>query len=634
MLDSKSILKQYWGYDAFREPQEQIIESVLQKKDTIALLPTGGGKSICYQIPSLLLPGKTLVVSPLIALMKDQVDNLFRRNITAKSLDASMHFKEIDAILDNFVYGDLKLLYISPERIESALFRTRIAKANISLIAVDESHCISQWGYDFRPSYFNIPLLRELHPGATMMALTATATPKVLEDISNRLELRQPVVFKKSFVRNNLGLTVIYGEDKRTELLRILSGVRGSCIIYVRNRRETLEISTWLRQHDISSVAYHGGMSKDIRENSQALWMSNAVRMIVCTNAFGMGIDKPDVRVVVHLDVPPSLEEYFQEVGRAGRDGKEAHALALIDNADVEAAQRNLKEQYPSLEFIASTYDRLCRYLKVAYGAGFMETYDFELQEFAEHISGSSRKLFHVINILEKEGWVTTSEAYKDPSKLMITTNSEDLEYLNRTPSLKSKIIIHLLRKYEGLFIDYVKIDDTKVANELKIEEVKLVQYLQQINNEGLISYIPRSSKPQITLTRVRPEIEYFSIDKQGYMQRKKMAEDRLKAIIQYFKNEKQCRQKTIIEYFGEKTGNCGLCDICRGAAETLLNQEDITKVMEHLKRTLTMRPVNIKSYVGMYPFYYRKRIIKIMEKLESERWLQIDEFGTLTLPT
>ena len=632
MADSKSILKQYWGYDTFRRPQEEIIDSVLQHKDTIALLPTGGGKSICFQIPALLLQGKTIVVSPLIALMQDQVDNLFKRGILAKSLNANLKFREIDAILDNFVYGDLKLLYISPERIDSELFKTRIAKAKVSLIAVDESHCISQWGYDFRPSYFNIPKLRDIHPDATMIALTATATVKVLEDISEKLHLRKPVIFKKSFVRDNLGLTVIYGDNKRYELLQLLSNVKGSSIVYVRNRRETLEISSWLTQHCMPCVAYHGGMDKNVREQNQDSWMRNGVKIIVCTNAFGMGIDKPDVRMVVHLDVAPSLEEYFQEVGRAGRDGKRAHAVALIDDADIESAQRNLIEQYPSIEFITQIYDRLCRYLGVALGSGYLETYDFELQSFADHINGSARRIFHVINILEKEGWLTTSEAYKEPTRLMITANTEDLEYLNRNPSVKSKIFVHLLRKYEGLFMDYVKIDDSRIATDLGLDESKLSRYLYQLQSEGYISYIPRNAKPQITMMRERPKEEYFSIDKQAYNLRKKMAEDRLKAIIKYFKNDKQCRQKMIISYFGEKIEDCGMCDICLGSQLTIVQKDDIIKVMEHLKTTLLRNSINIKSYIGLYPYFYRKRVAKILQKLESERWLKVDELGTLSL--
>lgn len=633
MVDSKSILKQYWGYEEFREPQQQIIDTVLQRKDTIALLPTGGGKSICYQIPAIMLPGKTIVISPLIALMQDQVDNLFRRGIIAKSLHSNLNYKEIDVILDNFIDGNLKLLYISPERIESNSFLAKIGYAKVNLIAVDESHCISQWGYDFRPAYFNIPKLKALFPDATMMALTATATPKVLSDIIEKLNLQAPQVFKKSFVRENLGLTVIYGADKRTELLSLLKGVRGSCIIYVRNRRETLEISSWLEHHDLRSVAYHGGMPKEIREKNQIAWMNNSVNIIVCTNAFGMGIDKPDVRLVVHLDVPPSIEEYFQEVGRAGRDGQKALGVALIENGDIEAATLNLERQFPSLELIASIYDRLCRYCKVAYGSGFMETFDFNAQAFSEHISVPYLKVFYVINILEKEGWLTTSEAYKEPSRLMVTTNTEELEELNRTPSLKSKIIIYLLRKYEGLFLDFVKIDETKIAEDLRIEETKLTQYLFQLQAQGLIGYLPRNAKPQITFTRERPQIEYFSIDKNAYNQRKKMAEDRLKAMIKYFKNEKACRQKMVVNYFEEASENCGMCDVCLGSGLVSASSEEVKKITEHLYQTLQRRPIHIKSYIGMYPYHFRKRVMYVLKKLESERGVLVDEFGTLSLP-
>lgn len=634
MTDSKSILNRYWGYDAFRDPQEQIIRSVLEKKDTIALLPTGGGKSICFQIPALMLPGKTIVVSPLIALMQDQVDNLFRRNIIARTLNANLHYKEIDAILDNFVYGEMKILYISPERIGSQLFMTRIANANISLIAVDESHCISQWGYDFRPSYFNIPKLRELHPEATMIALTATATPVVLEDIAQRLELKTPSIFKKSFIRDNLGLTVIYGEDKKNELLNTIRKIKGSSIIYVRNRRETLEIATWLQHHSISCVSYHGGMSKDIRDKNQQAWMNNAVRIIVCTNAFGMGIDKPDVRLVVHMDVPPSLEEYYQEVGRAGRDGFQSQAIALIEDADTDAAKSNLNDQFPSLELIAATYDRLCRYLNVAYGSGNMETYDFELPDFALHTGIPSRKLFHIINILDKEGWLTTSEAFKEPSKLKIVATIEDLEYINRNPSLHSKIIVHLLRKYEGLFLDYVKIDDTRIATELHMEESQLVSGLRQMQSEGMIQYIPRNTKPQITLTKPRPEISHFTIDRLSYLQRKKMAENRLKSMIQYFVHENTCRQKTIITYFGENTQNCGKCDFCLGAFTVHASDDETQKVTNHLFKTLTVRNIKAKTYIAMYPFHYRKRVFGILQKLESEHRINLDTFGTMTLAT
>lgn len=630
MTESESILKKYWGYDAFRPPQDQIIDAVLKKTDTIALLPTGGGKSVCYQVPAMIFSGKTIIISPLIALMQDQVDNLFSRGIIAKALNANLHFKEIEAILDNFVFGDLRMLYISPERIGSEVFMTRMLKANISLIAVDEAHCISQWGYDFRPSYFNIPKLREILPKVPILALTATATPQVLKDISERLELKSPSIFQKSFSRDNLGLTVIKGDDKKNELLRILSRVKGCCIIYVRNRRETLEISQWLIAHGITCVSYHGGMDRDTREKNQAAWMHNHVRMIVCTNAFGMGIDKPDVRLVIHLDLAPSIEEYYQEAGRAGRDGKESHAVTLVDESDITDAIQNFNEQFPSLEIISGTYDRLCRFFKVAYGSGMMESYDFSILDFSDFVAIPVKKVFHIIRILEKEGWITTSEAFKEPSKLMILASSVDLEYLEKNASQKSKIITHLLRKYEGLFIDYVKIDENRVAQELGMEASKLVQIIQILKNEGLIGYSPRASVPQLTFTQSRPQPESFSIDKKSYFQRKKMAEDRLNAMVKYVNNEAICRQKVIVDYFGEKGKECGKCDICLGANSAALTQDETQKVLNHLIKTIETAPFPLKKYVDLYPFNKRKRILKALQSFESENLIHVTNAGII----
>ena len=630
MEGSKLILKQYWGHEEFRSPQDHIIDNVLQGRDTIALLPTGGGKSICFQIPALMLPGKTLVISPLIALMQDQVDQLSLRNIKAKALNSYLTYKEIDVILDNFVYGDLKLLYISPERIKSEVFSLRLAKANISLIAIDEAHCISQWGYDFRPAYFNIPLLRAIHPRTPMIALTATATEKVLSDIKEKLQLENPTVFRKSFSRENLSLTVINSENKQQEVLHILARVKGCAIIYVRNRKETIELAQWLHQQGFSCASYHGGMEKSIREKNQQAWMTNSVRIMVSTNAFGMGIDKPDVRLVIHLDVAPSLEEYYQEAGRAGRDGKGSFAVTIIDDTDIDVAHNNFNDHFPSIEIITSVYDRLCRYYKVAFGSGYLETFGFHILAFAEYLHIPVKKVFHILNILEKEGWIAFSDAYREPSRLMILANQEELQYLENERGLKTLIFVHFLRKYEGLFSDPVKIDETKVAAELKIDEAKLIHYLHLMKSEGLIFYQPRASEPQVTFLLERPVQQSFTIDKKSYHLRKKMAADRLEAMILYLRNENKCRQLAIIEYFGEKGRACGKCDICNGVSDTLLADDQIRKVYEHLQTTILQQGIDIRKYVTLYPFNTRKRIVRAIKDFESEGRIKVDNAGII----
>lgn len=630
MEESIAILKKYWGYEKFRAPQDNIIESVIALHDTIALLPTGGGKSICFQVPAMIFSGKTIVVSPLIALMQDQVDQLKLRNINAKALHSNLTYQQIDAILDDFVYGDVKLLYISPERIKSEMFSLRIEKAKISLIAVDEAHCISQWGYDFRPSYFNIPILRDIHPRVPIIALTATATPKVITDIAEKLHLKKPVIFKKSFIRDNLSFSVIETHNKLNEVLQILDKVKGCAILYVRNRKETIEIAQWLHQTGISCASYHGGMDKTVREKNQQAWMHNKVRLMVSTNAFGMGIDKPDVRLVIHMDIAPSIEEYYQEAGRAGRDGAAAFAVIVYDGADVDAAKKNYEDQFPSLEIISSVFDRLCRFLKVAYGAGMMETYDFHIVDFATYLNMPVKKVFHILNILEKEGWVAFSDAYKEPSKLMILADQEDLDFLHREKNVKTSIIIHLLRKYEGLFTDHVKIDETKIASELKMEEQTLIYHLQVLKSEGYISYQPRSSEPQITFMQDRPEQNSFSIDKRLYQQRKKMAGDRLTAMINYVKNGDNCRQTVLVEYFGEKVEDCGQCDICVGKSKTSLTEEQINKIFHHLNSNISVEPVNINQYVNLYPFNKRKRVMRALKDFESEGKIKIDNAGLI----
>ncbi len=465
-----------------------------------------------------------------------------------------------------------------------------------------------------------------------MIALTATATDKVLEDIKEKLELKNPKVFKKSFTRENLGITVINSENKRHEIVQVLNKVKGCTIIYVRNRKETIEVAQWLTQYGFTSVSYHGGMERSVRERNQHVWMSNQVRLMVATNAFGMGIDKPDVRLVVHLDIPPSIEEYYQEAGRAGRDGRESYAVSIIDNSDIKNAKLNFEVQFPDLDFIEMVYDKLCRYLKVAYGSGLNETYDFSILDFTDYLEMPIKKIYHTLNIIEKEGWISFSEAYKEASRIMIIVGHQDLVFSDPKGVMKSKIITHLLRKYEGLFIDPVKIDETRVAQELQIEEIQLVYYLNLLQAEAIIYYKPKSSSPQVSFLEPRPGLHSFTIDKASYGQRKKMAKERLEGVISFVNNEEECRQGFIIAYFGEKYQQCGKCDICLGSMDITLTTEQIKQVFDHLVTSIQVRELDVKSYVSIYPFNKRKRIVHVLKSFESEGQISIDNKGMISL--
>jgi ATP-dependent DNA helicase RecQ len=623
-------LKKYWGYDAFRPTQEEIVRSVLEKSDTIALLPTGGGKSLCFQLPAIMLEGKTLVVSPLIALMQDQVNQLAKRGIKAAFLHSGRTFREIDMILDNFIFGDLKLLYIAPERIDSDLFMTRISRAKLGLIAIDEAHCVSQWGYDFRPAYFNIPRIREIHPNIPVIALTATATPKVIEDISEKLKLVRPAVFRKSFAREKLSLSVIITSDKKHEVFQLLQKVKGNCILYARNRRQTLELSQWLQQRGMAATAYHGGMDKGIREKNQALWMNGMMRIMVATNAFGMGIDKADVRLVVHLDIPSSLEEYYQEAGRAGRDNLNAYAVTIIDEADFVNAESAFADQFPSIEIISGVYDRLCRYFRLAYGSGLMERFDFRLSEFSEYLNIPARKVYTILQILEKEGWLFLSESLREPSRVMVMSSQDEIRDTDST-STSGKVLVQMLRRYEGLFTDFVKIDEAAIARQLSMETSKVRENLTLLHAEGVIQYVRQSSEPQIIFTRERPPIDSFFIDKKAHAQRKKTAKERLDAMIAYLRMEEGCRQAFISCYFGEKGQPCRMCDLCLGAYEEQFSPAQLDKILLHLKQCTSQAPVDVKSYAARYPLNKRKRIVQAIHTFAQEGLITINNSGLIT---
>ena len=511
------VLKQYWGYDQFRSLQADVIESVLSGKDTVALLHTGAGKSVCYQVPALCLPGKTLVISPLIALMQDQVDALNKRGVMAKAVFSGQKIQEVDLILDNFMNGPLKILYVSPERLETEMFIERFKKTNISLIAVDESHCISQWGQDFRPAYYNIKNLREWHPNVPYIAVTATATPEVIIDITEKLEMVKPNVITSTFARDNLSFTVMLSEEKMEKLSEFLAKMNGSGIIYMRSRKKVEQLAAYLNKDkdpgaEVASY-YHGGLNMKTRMRVQKEWINNQMKIIVCTNAFGMGVDKPDVRFVVHCDIPPSLEEYYQEAGRAGRDGKPSHAVSIINFGDIVKLQQHHLSSFPSLEFLEQVYNRLCSYLKVGYGSGAGESFDLSLEDFCSKYRYNMGRVYSCLNIMEKDGWLFLNQAMRKPSQIVFTSDKGRISLSSRNKGVKSKMIMHFIRKYEGIFMDFVKIDEGKLANELNIPLEQFIRELKVMDRESILAYHPSTEDPRITFLLDRPAPNSFAID-------------------------------------------------------------------------------------------------------------------------
>lgn len=602
MQNPKAILNQYWGFDNFRPLQEEIINSILNGQDTLALLPTGGGKSICFQVPAMCKDGICIVVSPLIALMHDQVDNLKRRGIPAIAITSSMRKRELDIALDNCVYGKIKFLYLSPERLQTELARVRIGKMKVNMIAVDEAHCISQWGYDFRPPYLQVADLREICPDVPVLALTATAIPKVVTDIQEQLLFKTKNVFQSSFLRSNLAYTVKKTEDKISPLIKLSQQTDGSGIVYARSRRKTMEVATLLSKNNVAATFYHAGLSPEERTKRQKQWLTGECKVIVATNAFGMGIDKSDVRFVVHLDLPDSPEAYFQEAGRAGRDGKPAAALLFYNPKDIDDLERNFEASFPPLSEIKRTYQALSNMYEVPVGSGAGMTLIFDQEKLCKTYKLEAIKVFHSLNFLEKEGYIAVNDAVFTPARLKMITNNETLyRFQVENPKLEG-FIKSLLRMYAGLFDEYVRIVEKDIAKRANMTELEVKRVLKDLEQRDLLNYIPQNDRPLFTFLLPRVDAKKLYIAPEHLIERKKITSLRIKAMISYISGDAVCRQAQLLAYFGElNVEHCGVCDSCiKKTSHNKKISRDVTTTK--LVKLLSSSPKKIAELNDLFP--------------------------------
>ena len=587
------LLKQYWGYDSFRGIQEEIINSISENKDTLGLMPTGGGKSITFQVPALAKDGLCLVITPLIALMKDQVQNLRKRGIKALSIYSGMSRQDIITTLENCIFGNYKFLYISPERLDTEIFRTKLRKMKVSMITVDESHCISQWGYDFRPAYLKIAEIRELLPDVPVLALTATATPEVVKDIQARLHFRRENVFRMSFERSNLAYIVRKTDNKTGELLHILRSMPGSAIVYVRNRRRTKEITELLNNEDITADFYHAGLDDATKDIRQHRWQSGGSRVMVATNAFGMGIDKPDVRIVIHMDLPDSIEAYFQEAGRAGRDGQKAYAVILYAKADKTTLHKRIPDTFPEKEYIKDVYEHLQYYYQMAMGDGLDCVREFNIEDFCRKFKYFPVPVDSALKILTQAGYLEYTGEQDNTSRLLFTIQRDELYRLREMGDDMDKLIQTVLRSYTGVFTDYTYINEDSLAIRTGLTRRQIYEQLVHLAKLRIVSYIPRKKTPYIIYTRKRIEAQLIHISPEIYEERKARYETRINAMLEYVTNDTLCRSRMLLDYFGEKNEhNCGQCDTCIGLRkQTATCQPDREELYEKIHEILSGAP-------------------------------------------
>ena len=585
-MNYQSILHQYWGYDDFRGIQREIIESIGSGHDTLGLMPTGGGKSITFQVSALAQEGTCIVITPLIALMKDQVDHLRRLGIRAAAIYSGLAREEIIITLENCIFGDIRILYVSPERLSSELFQTKLRHMRVSFITVDEAHCISQWGYDFRPSYLEIAKIRKLLPGVPVLALTATATPQVVDDIQQKLGFSSEAhVFRMSFERQNLAYVVRQAADKREQLIHILNSLKGSAIVYARSRKRTKEFADLLNEAGIPATFYHAGLDAAVKDERQQAWQRDEVRVMVATNAFGMGIDKPDVRLVIHIDCPDSIEAYFQEAGRAGRDGRKAYAVLLYNNADQRKLEKRIADTFPEKDYIRQVYEHLAYFYQIGVGSGYNHTFEFNIDKFCHAFHHFPIQVDSALKILNRAGYIEYTEEQENQARVMFTLSRNDLYRLENTSPNEEKIITSLLRNYGGLFTDYNYIDESFIASQTALQPHQVYMTLKSLSERHILHFIPQKKTPYIRYTQRREDMEQLQIRPVIYEERKEQFCQRIHAIIDYATNDQVCRSRQLLCYFGEeKSRDCHQCDVCLShRPEGIVSEGRFNQAMEQI---------------------------------------------------